>query len=88
MLGGASEVLFAAAKDLFKGRSVRAARELPSPSTPTRARVPFVLVGSIPAIHRGSAGEDPAGRELPSRLRGRDIHRGAEAFEFEVAAWK
>lgn len=87
MLGGASEVLFTAAKNLFKGWFVRATRELSATSAPTQAR-PLLVIDSAPAISPGDVMGNPPGREPPARPRGSDTRRGAEPLRFEAAAWK
>jgi len=55
MMGGASEVLFLAAKDFIKGRVGRNARKLPDISSPIQARVPFLTDG-VAAIAPNACG--------------------------------
>ena len=55
MMGGVSEVLFAAARDFIKGRFGRVTRKLADTSAPTRALVRFVI-DSMPSIESNTAG--------------------------------
>ena len=87
MLGGASEVLFDEAKNLFQGRLVRARRELSATATPTQGRASIFFDGEA-SVEPCQAGKNQTASEFPEGPPGDDASSAMEPLRFEADACK